>query len=114
MIKLAKIFSATPCDNCPFRKDVEPFLRRQRVVDIFNAALTKGQTFVCHKTLKSKEGRRTCAGFLHVLNKTGDAQAVQIVQLAERLAGVTPAQLRGADLTYNSVQEMIDAHDKER
>lgn len=61
-----------PCANCPFRKDgcgVE--LQPGRLEEIIADLLTDdSKTFVCHKTLGTKE-RMTCAGALAVMTKLG-------------------------------------------
>lgn len=57
-----------PCESCPFRKDVPPFLTRARAMQIaFGTRNPLGQ-FYCHKTVrygkrKRLEGASTCIGF---------------------------------------------------
>jgi hypothetical protein len=59
-----------PCDNCPFRKDVQPFLTQRRGVEL--AALTRHPNgkFHCHETVYTAGGNRRprrlwqlCIGF---------------------------------------------------
>ncbi len=62
-----------PCAHCPFRRDVRPYLRPERAVDIAHSALNPYSDFSCHKTTESDEesgeryatnASKTCAGFL--------------------------------------------------
>lgn len=116
-LKLARIATAAPCANCPFRRDVSPFLRPARVRQIVDAAVDQGQHFVCHKTVNYARkrsadlGRRACAGFLILAERSGFLAGIQFVQLAERLAGITFAELRGRSLVYASAEAMIAAHE---
>ena len=55
-----------PCKACPFRRDVHPYLTKQRGVQLALATRHKNNDFVCHETIKSLGGigpRRTCIGF---------------------------------------------------
>lgn len=69
----------TPCDSCPFRSDIPPFLRRDRAREIVQALLS-GMPFHCHKTLdydtdaddgepEVVEASRHCAGALILLHR---------------------------------------------
>lgn len=57
-----------PCNNCPFRTDVFPYLHTMRAHDI----ATTQETFTCHKTLEHDDDGELvrvpdsihCAGFL--------------------------------------------------
>lgn len=45
-----------PCAQCPFRTDIEPYLRQSRVRELEHALVQKQQTFSCHKTVDYSEG----------------------------------------------------------
>ena len=61
----------SPCDNCPFRSNVAPYLSVKRASGILHDILRLDKTFACHKTTSVGTGRRTllrdhqhCAGAL--------------------------------------------------
>jgi hypothetical protein len=61
-----------PCDKCPFRIDVTPFLHPERAYDIAVGASNPYNDFHCHKTIEhdddgngyAVENSKQCAGFL--------------------------------------------------
>lgn len=63
-----------PCQHCPFRTDVKPFLHPERGEELAYASQNRYQSFPCHKTTISldndegsrgyDEGTKECAGFL--------------------------------------------------
>lgn len=65
-------FMATPCEHCPFRRDVTPFLDPERAEEIAGSAWNPYNSFPCHKTLEDDDEGETfagaksleCAGFL--------------------------------------------------
>lgn len=115
-LKPAHVIVSTPCDNCPFRKDVHPFLRLKNVRNLWTDAILTGAHFACHKTVVFGKGEpdksraKACAGFLLVAEKGRVAQGLQLVQLARRLAGITLDHVRGAELVYDDPKQMIEAH----
>lgn len=119
-MKPTRIAVSKPCGNCPFRSDVEPFLRPARVRAIHRAAVKSGEHFVCHKTVNySLEpdvldvGRRACAGFLILCRRDGVLGGLQFVQLAERLAGIDFDSLLPDDSSvYESWPLCIEAHER--
>lgn len=98
-------FMKEPCQHCPFRRDVRPFLRVERAEDIAYAAQNPYSEFHCHKTIEhddetgegiSTNKSLTCAGFL-------------TLQINE--AGVdTPEGFEPSELAYDTCREMIDAY----
>jgi hypothetical protein len=49
-----------PCPNCPFtKKCTENWLGEKRIKSILES-----ESFTCHKTTDSKDGRKQCAGFM--------------------------------------------------
>lgn len=74
---MEKDFIKTPCQHCPFRKDVKPFLHPKRGEEIAYHAQNPYNSFSCHKTtvsdeefggegtmMVSTEESKECAGFL--------------------------------------------------
>lgn len=97
-----------PCQHCPFRKDVTPFLHPRRAEELVIAAGSRYQDFVCHKTLEhSEDGEEllqtrkslTCAGFLSL-------RAAEGVQVPD---GFKPT----AEQCYGSGEEMVEAYSDE-
>lgn len=115
-IKAATICVAVPCENCPFRQDVIPYLRQARVREIWHAATRHGLHFVCHKTVNYDApadedfGRRGCAGFMILAHREKIADGLALVQIADRLTGHKFDNLRGADKVYPSFNAMMEAH----
>lgn len=65
-------FMKKPCEHCPYRRDVKPFLHPKRGEDLAYLAQNPYNTFPCHKTLDHDDEGETvitnqskiCAGFL--------------------------------------------------
>ena len=93
----------TPCPNCPFRLDVEPYLRPERAQEIADGIATGGE-FACHKTtvsIEDGEGNETlvdsskslfCAGAMATMVKSGFLN--QMLRIAERQGWFDPEKLR--------------------
>lgn len=87
-----------PCDNCPFRSDIIPYLD-SRCESL--AEKIMHHTFECHKTVYGdhrdergrfkKRVRQHCAGALIVMEKQGQLGDMQ--QIAERLGIYDPRRL---------------------
>lgn len=105
----------TPCDNCPFRKEGGIRLRAARLLDL---ADPRAGEFACHKTTASSEededGARHatedsshCAGALIFHEKQG--QSTQMMRICERIGMYDHTKLRGQDLVFDDVAEMLEA-----
>lgn len=85
-----------PCDNCPFRTDIQPYLRKDRALEIVQH-LERG-SFSCHKTVdysnEDEDGEdrtghkpgpteQQCAGAMIMQEKAGGLG--QMGRIAERL-----------------------------
>lgn len=65
-------FIKKPCQHCPFRKDVKPFLHPARGEELACLAQNPFSSFPCHKTtehdddgeLVNRPANKECAGFL--------------------------------------------------
>lgn len=101
-----------PCDKCPFRNDVKPFITKSRVKEIYDA-----EEFPCHKTVQfddegealyDNEGRQACAGWL--IMRERDENPSQIMRIGERLQLYDRTKLNMNSPIYNDLYEMVDAH----
>lgn len=109
----------TPCDNCPFRTDIKPYLHPERVEEIRDA-LVRGE-FPCHKTVTYRDGDGEeaedvrvatdkeihCAGALILQEKTGHVS--QMMRIAERLGMYDHRKLDMDAPVFDSWEEMIEA-----
>lgn len=117
-LPLKKISTLAPCDNCPFRADVRPFLRPARLREIIDG-MRRGEHFVCHKTVDYDAppgfdvNRRICAGSLILMRKEGGLGNLQIVQLAQRLLAASFDQVKETAPVYDSAQAMLEAYARE-
>lgn len=99
-----------PCDLCPFRSDIEPFLRPGRVDEI-ERSLVRGE-FPCHNTVNYDRPRRRmdeshCAGALILLEKLG--RPSQMMRISERLGMYDPRKLDMTAPVFESFEQMREA-----
>ena len=103
---MTKHFVNKPCKNCPYCKDVEPFLRRDRGVELAYTAMNTANNFPCHETTEfDDEGEyvysrkeKQCAGFLSLMHNE---------------LGCTPYDREGfkpSDRAYENRRQMIEAY----
>lgn len=93
-----------PCANCPFLKKGGVRLTMARVEEIAGGVLmSQGRTFQCHKTLRKKE--QHCGGALIFAEKNGNA--TQMMRIAERLGLYKPDQLKGRELVFDTMADMM-------
>lgn len=106
-------FIKKPCQHCPFRNDVKPFLRPSRAEELAYAATNPYSTFPCHKTTVVDDGgtetvvtdeSKECAGFL-----TLRAQELGEDEVRECKHGFVPSY----DIVYSDAHEMICAYEQE-
>lgn len=99
-----------PCEHCPFRNDVKPFLTAERGEELAYHAQNPYNSFPCHKTTVSDddseegemictENSKRCAGFV----------TLQINEGMDIPEGFTPAY----DIVYSDSREMSDAYEQE-
>ncbi len=100
-----------PCDNCPFRSDIRPYLLPARVREI-DRALIRGE-FYCHKTTtqsisgeKPRDQKLHCAGALILLEKLG--RSSQMMRIAERLGMYDHTKLDMTAPVVDSFDQMIE------
>lgn len=106
----------SPCKECPFRTDVEPYLLPERAEEICDA-LERGQTFSCHKTndysgedVRETSDSQHCAGALIMLEKM--EMPNQMMRIAERLRIYDRTKLRMDAPVYANSGEMIDRYEE--
>jgi hypothetical protein len=112
-----------PCPGCPFRTDVEPYLRTGRVGELEDALLRQQSTFSCHKTVdygraeseddpdddqiahyRPDAGEQHCAGALILLEKL--ERPNQMMRVCERLGAYDRTKLDMAAPVYDSFAAM--------
>lgn len=106
-----------PCEHCPFRKDIEPYLRPERAQEIATG-LAEGAEFSCHKTtvpdaedegLVQGPGNRFCAGAMATLEREGHPN--QLMRMAERMGFYDAAAMRDpSQPVYGSLAEWVRVH----
>jgi hypothetical protein len=106
-------FMKKPCQHCPYRHDVKPFLRNERAEELAYHAQNPYASFPCHKTTESVEDddgeerietadSKVCAGFLTLQhNENGETSYDS--------DGFIPS----TELVYSDAWEMIDAYAEE-
>jgi hypothetical protein len=107
----------SPCKDCPFRRDVKPYLTLARAVEIVGA-VTSGATFSCHATNEfddedevSRENQH-CAGAMVMLEKM--ERPNQMMRIAERLGMYDMRKLKMDAPVYNTPEDMIKAYRRKR
>lgn len=105
----------SPCGDCPFRTDVDPYLRSARVKEIEQSLVRVG--FACHKTTKfdavtgehihNDEQEKQCAGMLIMLEKL--QRPSQLMRTCERLGLYDRTKLDMHAPVFSSFEEMAAA-----
>jgi hypothetical protein len=107
----------TPCNNCPFRTDVKPYIRPERVIEIRDTMMKDQSSFPCHKTTDLDEdtqerlntsGEQQCAGALIILEKNGGS--TQLMRISERLGMYDRTKLDMDAPVYATFADMVKAH----
>lgn len=98
-------FVKKPCQHCPFRRDVKPFLHPERAAEISELSWNPYNSFTCHKTLEHDEEEGDtivtedsleCAGFLSMQIEYGGKGC--------------PEGFKPAENVYSDPDEMIEAY----
>jgi hypothetical protein len=110
---------STPCANCPFRSDVEPYLRASRAREIA-AALREFGDFSCHKTTVHVQGpegmeelvagpnTKQCAGSLIIQIKSGTPG--QLTRISARTGSLDPEALDMDAPVYADLAAFVAAY----
>ncbi len=103
-----------PCDNCPFRTDIKPYLSGVRAEEIASSLL-KGQTFPCHKAAEyddatgkyivGMEKEQHCAGAMIVLEHMNAPN--QMMRIAERLGLYNRKKLEMESPVHDDLDEWV-------
>lgn len=118
---LARRYSLrTPCRRCPFRVDVEPYLRTERAEEIARS-LHEGAEFFCHETTETvttedgdetrAEGPRSrfCAGAMATMEREGNPN--QMLRIAGQLGLYDPEKnVDARKLVHRSLSDWVMAH----
>lgn len=110
-----KFDMVAPCPQCPFRSDVEPYLRTARVQGICESLIDRDASFSCHKTTRHDdegEAIRTseeqhCAGALIMLERM--KMPNQMMRIAYK-RWYDPTKLKMDSPVYDNTQQMIAAY----
>lgn len=105
---MSNYFMSKPCEHCPYRQDVKPYLHPERGIELAYHAQNPYNSFPCHKTTvedeDSEDGEmmctqnsKECAGFL----------TLQINEGADCPKGFTPS-----DKAYGCVDDMIYVYEE--
>ena len=100
----------SPCAQCPFRSDIEPYVHSERVEGFI------GEEFSCHKTTTAKNRgndhpeAQHCAGALILQEKM--KQPHQMMRIMERLRLYDYKALIMDSPVYDSFEEMEAAYIK--
>lgn len=103
-----------PCKDCPFRKDVRPYLTPGRCEEILSEIINNQKTFSCHETtgvkgdVKGEE--QHCAGATILLEKINRPN--QWMRWMERLHMYDRSKLDMDAPVYNSPEEMQEAYNE--
>lgn len=102
-------FCKKPCKRCPYRHDVEPFLRPERAEELAYLPQNPYNIFHCHETLEyDEEGEsvatnrsKVCAGFLTMQHSENGRTSYDE-------DGFEPSD----DIVYSDHWEMTNAYDE--
>ena len=104
-----------PCDDCPFRNDIKPYVPSESVLR-YCEGLDHGNMFGCHKTAIMDVHGETlgvgpklqhCAGALAIMENTGEPSHQMIV--AEEKGLYDPERLDRSNI-YGTFLQMWKAH----
>lgn len=95
-----------PCEACPFRRDVRPYLTPERGMSLAMSTRLPGREFFCHETIdynattkkKRRKNARLCRGFAILRAQEGVERAHRFVE--------------DRDLVYRSMGDMMFAYSK--
>lgn len=110
-----------PCKKCPFRTDIEPFLREQRAWEIGDGLLA-GHTFTCHETtveadddgdeessMEDGPNAQHCAGAMIILEKI--CQPSQMMRICGRIGQYDRTKLNMKAPVFEGMDEFAEAQE---
>tara|TARA_R110002020_G_scaffold279976_4_gene495779 strand:- start:2712 stop:3059 length:348 start_codon:yes stop_codon:yes gene_type:complete len=107
-----------PCQHCPFRIDVKPFLHPERASELAYATQNRYNTFPCHKTTVSDEDEdgnsdrywgeesKDCAGFLTLQAQNDDRCLPEGFEPSWELIYTEPSEMEWAYESEENWKEM--------
>ena len=112
-----------PCAKCPFRNDITPYLRVDRIEEIIDAITRLQQTFACHETTVPSDSddddddgemivtkdNQHCAGALIFLEHMEAPN--QMMRICERLGEYDRTALHMDSPVYDDLDTMIEAYE---
>lgn len=94
------------CSDCPFRKDVNMHLNKNRARQIADDVANNGRTFTCHKTIGADSHKEQhCVGAL-IFSESNAPN--QMLQVAERLGLYRPDEIDRDVSVFKTVDEMAE------
>lgn len=108
-----------PCELCPFRRDVAPFLQRRARL-IATQLADDHFWFACHETTGVKGGRRKnqreqshCMGVMRVLWREGNPNIAMRLALATSTITVDDLE-RASPACFRSLTAFVKHHEQEK
>jgi hypothetical protein len=102
-------FIKKPCKNCPYRKDVKPYLTPERGEELAYHTQNPYNSFPCHKTTEFDEDD---FGNEYVSNEPKECAGFMTMQIGEGMdcpECFTPSW----ELVYGDVYQMIDNYSED-
>lgn len=105
-----------PCNNCPFRNDIRPYVTLPRMLSIIDDIAVRGANFVCHKTTVDSErddgecdraiteSSQHCGGAMVFLEKI--SRPNQMMRMAMRLGILDPEEIKKDSPVFASLSEV--------
>lgn len=108
-----------PCEHCPFRRDVHPYLDPRHAQELADALSDDRNWFACHQTTGQTRGRRVrpekqshCIGAAIVLYRD------HLINVATRLALafnlISQTELDAPVPVFHSLKEFVTHHSEGR
>ena len=101
-----------PCDNCPFRTDVDRFLHPKRYLSIARSMVDMGESFTCHKhnqfddetgkAITNAESMSCAGGMIWLQHQKKPNTLMQVMQ---RFGLFNPSKLRMDSPVYRTRRE---------
>jgi hypothetical protein len=108
-----------PCEHCPFRRDVHPFLDPRRAADLAETLRDDHSWFACHETVGIVRHRRIkkadqsqCAGSMMVLWREGRPNIAMRVAIHFKMLAIQ--DLAASAPVFDSLAEFARHHGKRR
>lgn len=106
-------FVKKPCDQCPFRTDVKPFLHPKRAQEIAFSARNRFSDFPCHKTFNHvEEGEWEHDDRIEGINGNQPLTCAGFLSLRAHEGFQTPDGFEPSELCYTDTYEMIEAYEE--